>query len=100
MGKLLTNEVVGVLTDEIVRNTMAQDNADLNNREAKRIAAIAESMNIIRTLNSHRKIFTVSFEPRIIEIILGEPQVKTAEILNLNLAKMHGRYNTFITLEW
>lgn len=90
--------------DKITGNNDAVDRTETARREAKRIACIAESMNIIRTLNSNTIPFKVDFSlDGIFFTIQGLQfqllQMKTRELSGDGYAKEYGNW-TAISFRW
>jgi predicted amidophosphoribosyltransferase len=61
-------------------NNSEAEKGTTDDREAKRIACIAESMNIIRTLNSHKILFDVRFGLATILFEIADQDLKAFNI--------------------
>lgn len=71
-------------------------------RDAKRVAAISEAMNIIRTLNSHGFTFEVRFKPsHILFLLAGYAPAKVVSMIGIiRNGYIGGALGSVITLEW
>lgn len=85
----------------------AQGNAEINRehvREANRVAAISEAMHIIRTLNSHKITFNVTFDISFIRFkVIGEHQISRANnLIHTSFEKSYyaERWTGTLNLAW
>jgi hypothetical protein len=96
------NNAEFVVTDK-TKTSVTISNKD--DREAKRIACIAESMNIIRTLNSHNTYFSVRYSSDQISFtFIGDDVHKAKSLFSdrqwSEQGQLFGLYEHIFFLEW
>jgi len=115
MGKIITDENEILHSVQVcecaacktyrvnLANLKVEPETESDLREARRIAAIAESMNIIRTLNSRRIWFAVTFTENCIAFDLeGETLSNMCNLFPncTGVIEQHSKGGTTISFNW